>query len=68
MRAIERAEDIYIQTGLTTDHTVAIYSKATNTLEIHEGRAKLLPKILKTLRALQRLRNMVISPIKVEYW
>ena len=69
MKAKDGAENIYIsQTGLVIDHTVAIYNKFTETLEICEGYAKLLPKILKTLRDFQKAHNMTILPMKVEYW
>ena len=68
MRVLEGAAYLYLQTGLVTTHTVAIYNKADKTLEITEGYANLLPKILKKLRDFQREHNMTISLVKVEYW
>ena len=74
MKAKEGEETIYISYiscgGLGVERTVALYRQATNTLEMLEGYAKLLPKALKALQKLQKEYRAFLLPwpIKVEYW
>ena len=56
--------------GLGCEKHIALYFPSTNVLEVHPECAKLLPRILKSLRTYMNNRNIGSerNPITVKYW
>lgn len=51
-----------------SEHTVAKYYLAGNTLEMVDGYAEYLPRALETVRRYKKERNIPAAPVRVLYW
>ena len=73
MKATDNLDHVLIRLdpflpGIGNQHTVAKYDPDTNTVEVVDGYAEYLPRIVEAVRGYKKERNIPAAPVRVLYW